>query len=392
MVLLSYLRKETTSLFRDWHGIFVLFLMPSIFLIIMSLALQDTSHQHLLNQIGVDWSIDDSSHNAEFFRHMVQQSFNNGDDSSSPQRLAIQVHHNFADSLSADGNTTPAVTVTGSANISSQVWGLINGVISEAYAKTKIRRMLIDFQQISDDANFEDSLAEINAFSNLNSLEFNIQQSDHQLARKPSSVQQSVPAWLIFGIFFIVIPMSNSLLSERQNGIFVRLYTMQVSPLTILLGKLIPYVAVSFLQALIMTLIGILLLPLLGGEGLVLTGPLFNYAVVALLTGFCAIGLGLLISVAARSHQQATVLGGGFNIIFGAIGGIMVPKYVMPETMQHVADLSPLGWALSAFHGLLLQGQSLLQVGHYLLALLGFGLLTMILSSFLFQQELKGIR
>lgn len=47
-----------------------------------------------------------------------------------------------------------------------------------------------------------------------------------------------------------------------------------------------------------------------------------------------ALGYGLLISVIARTTEQAVVLGGGGIIIMAAIGGIMVPTYVMPEIMQ----------------------------------------------------------
>ena len=51
-------------------------------------------------------------------------------------------------------------------------------------------------------------------------------------------MQQNVPAWLVFGAFFVVIPLSNTLIRERQQGTLRRLRTMPVGQGTLLVGKL----------------------------------------------------------------------------------------------------------------------------------------------------------
>jgi ABC-2 type transport system permease protein len=58
---------------------------------------------------------------------------------------------------------------------------------------------------------------------------------------KPTVVQHSVPAWTIFGIFFIVLPLSGSVIRERQEGTLTRLFAMPVPFVTILLGKIFTY-------------------------------------------------------------------------------------------------------------------------------------------------------
>ena len=60
----------------------------------------------------------------------------------------------------------------------------------------------------------------------------------------PSTMQQNIPAWTIFGMFFIVVPLGGSLIRERQNGTLARLLAMPVSPFTILSGKIIAYVII----------------------------------------------------------------------------------------------------------------------------------------------------
>ncbi len=59
----------------------------------------------------------------------------------------------------------------------------------------------------------------------------------------PSAVQQSVPGWLVFGVFFVVVPLSNTFIRERQLGTLRRLRSTNLSRGTVLLGKLIPYFA-----------------------------------------------------------------------------------------------------------------------------------------------------
>ncbi|MPN07660.1 hypothetical protein SDC9_154931 [bioreactor metagenome] len=68
-----------------------------------------------------------------------------------------------------------------------------------------------------------------------------------------------------------------------------------------------------------------------------------------------AVAWALLIASLARTAEQATVFGGVGNILMGAIGGIMVPKFVMPAGMQALTQLSPMAWALDGFHRVMLR-------------------------------------
>jgi ABC-2 type transport system permease protein len=49
------------------------------------------------------------------------------------------------------------------------------------------------------------------------------------------------------------------------------------------------------------------------------------------------------------------VIGGVGNILAAAIGGIMIPRFVMADTMQAWVDLSPMAWALDGFHAVMLR-------------------------------------
>lgn len=210
-----------------------------------------------------------------------------------------------------------------------------------------------------------------------------------QQVRRPSSVQHSVPAWLIFGMFFILIPLSNVMTMERQTNTLTRLRMAQAPASLLLLSKLLPYFLINQLQFAGMVLLGRHLLPHLGVAGFSLTGPLWPWLLLSAATSLAALGYGLLVAVQARSTEHAVVLGGGGIIIMAALGGIMVPVHVMPEAMQTVSLISPMGWSLKAFQALLLDRASFMQIAHFTAALAGAGLLCLALASFIHHRQLK---
>jgi ABC-2 type transport system permease protein len=190
-------------------------------------------------------------------------------------------------------------------------------------------------------------------------------------------VQQSVPAWLVFAIFFVSIPFSNTFIRERQLGVQRRLATIDVGPVTQFLGKLIPYFLVNQIQVVLMLAAGVFLVPLLGGQALQLNGSPFALVLLSAAVSLAALGLALLIAVTARTSEQATMASGLGAIVLAALGGIMIPKFVMPEGMQAIADLSPMAWGLDGFLGLLLRGGGVADIWAELAKLTGFGLVTL---------------
>lgn len=94
----------------------------------------------------------------------------------------------------------------------------------------------------------------------------------------------------------------------------------------------------------------------------------------------------MLISVTVKSTEQATALGGAANIILAAIGGIMIPKFIMPPAMQTFANISPMSWALDGFLAVILYGNSWLTVLPYVAALLFFAIISFTLAVMRFKQ------
>ena len=203
------------------------------------------------------------------------------------------------------------------------------------------------------------------------------QDSGGRSARRPTAAQQNVPAWALFGMFFIVVPVSGALIRERQSGTFRRLMTMPISLAGLLAGKVIAYLLVCTAQFVLMVAIGVFALPLLGASGLVVgpEGPVVG--VIALSAALAATGYGIMVGVLARSYEQASVFGAVSIVIAAALGGVMIPVYVMPRSMQAVSVLSPLAWGLNAFQDVFVREGTLWTVGPNLARLTLFSLATL---------------
>jgi ABC-2 type transport system permease protein len=208
----------------------------------------------------------------------------------------------------------------------------------------------------------------------------------------PDAVQQNVPAWTLFGMFFIVVPLSGSLIRERQEGTLQRLLTLPVSALTLLGGKLSAYVLIALVQAVLMLLVGKLVLPLFGTPVLTLGDDLPALLLLIFSCALAATGYGILVGNLVRSYEQASMFGPVSVVLAAALGGIMVPAYVMPKAMQAVSAWSPLAWGLTGFHELFVRHGTLREIWPNILSLLGFFVVCLAISWGLFSRRQRGGR
>lgn len=178
----------------------------------------------------------------------------------------------------------------------------------------------------------------------------------------PNSVQHNVPAWTLFAIFFIIVPLSINIVKEKSQGTFVRLRTNPVSYATVLGGKTLIYLTVCLIQFVLMLLVGLYVFPAIGLPTLDISGRLPLLFVVAIFAGLAAIGLGLLLGTIANTQEQSAPFGATFVVILAALGGVWVPVFIMPKIMQTLSNISPMNWGLNAFYDVFLRHGSLLDI------------------------------
>lgn len=193
-------------------------------------------------------------------------------------------------------------------------------------------------------------------------------------------VQQNVPAWAIFGMFFTAIPIAGTILQERKSGIWVRLNSLPVSHLQLISGKALAYIGVCLCQFVLIGLIGHIVFPQLGLPSFIVFPHLLPVLLTIFFISLAACGFGIFLGSICNSYEQASALGACFVVVAAALGGVMVPVYAMPEVMQRLSIVSPLNWGLSAFQDLLVRGHSLAAIADDLGRLAVFFLLTIIFA------------
>ena len=409
-MLFSSVIKEFKLLLRDLHGLAVLFVMPILFVLIMSAALSDSQENPLRDAKIVlagsaDSRLDENlfaalegeglnvrfveTHRLSAFQAALQQGetdlllFNPNSeetplDKEKPLRLWLSPDTDRARLLAIKGMVEKHYTAE-----------RLNLYLDGSEIRLKNKSPLARAVEKEANKTLDERFDGINAYLARERWQETYLNHGGKEVVRPNSVQHSVPAWLIFGMFFIMIPLSNVMAMERQTNTITRLRMARVPAGKLIAAKLIPYFLINQLQFAGMLALGRWVLPKLGMPALQLSGCLGVYAVLAAAVSLAALGYGLLVSVVARSTEHAVVLGGGGIIIMAALGGIMVPTYVMPEIMQTVAQFSPMGWALSGFQTLLLRQAGLEQVLPVLGRLAAFGLLTLTAAAAVYRGQLK---
>lgn len=196
----------------------------------------------------------------------------------------------------------------------------------------------------------------------------------------PNAVQHNVPAWTIFAMFFIAIPLSNSILKEKTEGSVFRLHTMPTPYLLLVNGKIIVYLMVCLIQFMMMLAVGKYLLPTMGLPALVLGNSMMGIFILTLATSFAATGFGVMVGTLATTDHQAAIMGSLSILLLSALGGIWVPSYVMPEVMRNISSFSPLNWSLEGFYKLFLRGGGVADILADASKLMGFFFLMMAIS------------
>jgi ABC-2 type transport system permease protein len=192
---------------------------------------------------------------------------------------------------------------------------------------------------------------------------------------QPTAVQQNVPAWTIFGIFFIVLPLAGSVISERNSGTLKRLQVMPVSYSTVMAGKLLAYTMISLAQFAVIFLASQYILPLFGVERFNAGTELPAFGLVLLGVICAANGYGVFLGTFCRTYEQVSMFGPVSIVIGAAFGGVLVPVYALPDFIRPLAILSPLYWGQAGFYDLLLRQGNLLSILPEAGALFCFGLL-----------------
>ena len=404
--------REILLLKRDIGGIVIIFVMPLLLIVTITL-IQDSTFKNLEgSKIPIIFIDNDKSEisknikyeleNGKTFELVTNYNEKSAQDAvfSGDYQMAIVIPENLTKDLNS--------------NIDSKVQTIVSSFGLEADSasakkKTEIKakdihlyfdpatnigfknnvmnavnKMVFEIENKKIYKAFQDQLGTTeNLDENKNLISFKeITPTKGKMDVMPNSVQHNVPAWALFAIFFIVVPLSINLVKEKSQGTSVRVRVSPTPYYIHILGKTFTYLIICIIQFLLMVAVGIYLFPYMDLPQFDVTGKMFHLIVVTIFAGLAAIGFGVLLGTLADTQEQSAPFGATSVVVLAAVGGIWVPVFLMPEFMQTVAKFSPMNWGLNAYYDIILRNSGLTGIAKELIFLFLFYIAMVTISIF----------
>jgi ABC-2 type transport system permease protein len=192
------------------------------------------------------------------------------------------------------------------------------------------------------------------------------------------------------GVIAMILVMISALLTsiaiarEKETGTMEQILVSPVLPHEIVLGKVLPYIALAFADATIILLIGLIVfrVPFMGSVILL----------VALTTLYIitSLSLGLMISTRVRTQQVAMMLALSVTLLPTILlSGLVFPIASMPEVLQYLTYLVPARYYLLIVRGILLKGSMLGELFVPAVSLAAMSLVLLVVSVQRFSMNLE---
>ncbi len=193
---------------------------------------------------------------------------------------------------------------------------------------------------------------------------------------------------IVPGLIGVILTMTMVLFTgiaivrERERGNMELLIATPLTSAELMIGKVLPYIAIGFIQTSVVLALGVWLfkVPILGS--------LLDVYLAAGLLILANLALGLLISTRAQSQFQAMQM--SFFVFLPSIllSGFMFPFAGMPKVVQYISEVLPLTHFLRLIRGVMLRGGSLWELWPDVLALFAFIVVMMTLAILRFRKRL----
>lgn len=180
----------------------------------------------------------------------------------------------------------------------------------------------------------------------------------------------------------MVMLTSMAIARERERGTLEQLIVSPVKSVELIVGKILPYVVIGYLQMTLILVVGAAVFDVPVGGSLPL---LYLLAFVFIAAN---LALGLFFSTMARTQQQAMQMSFFFLLPNILLSGFMFPFEAMPQPAQWFAQALPLTHFLRVVRGITLKGSEFSEVSGEMVWLCAILLVLIALASARFQKKL----
>jgi len=299
---------------------------------------------------------------------------------------ALIIYKGFQDSLEA-GTTTPVELVYDRSReleigiLQQNIISILMSSTGEIIIKKSIEKYL------------QDQFPDIDKSTSDNILRAAINDDKNAIAIKWTSVVgekndtklgliQAVAGTAILMLLFSVAGVGTSILEEKENGTINRLLYSPLKGSTILYSKMLFAFFISVLQLSAMFIFAWLVFNM----DLSVNIPGLILMIVA--TSFAVSSLGIFLAAVAKTRQQAQNLSTIIILVMSAIGGSMIPLFIMPAILQKIALLSVNYWGIQGFYDLFWRMLPLEEILPKILVLMSIGLVMTLTSIQLFKKRI----
>jgi ABC-2 type transport system permease protein len=383
--ILTLALQEIKVLLEDKQAVAVLFLMPTLLILFLSLALTDVYNQKVGKKISLavllpktqekldltkmlrsyDYQIQEFSHHPGIDQFIKENRFDS----------VLELPENTADLVQVEATSkedspraTPQISVYFDPKLDKAYQELLKSQFAIAIQARIIERVNENVNELREAEGKGPSESSLRTFVDYKS----IMKEAGKTVLIPNPIQQTVPAWALFAMFFIVIPLSNSFIRDRQSGVLNRLMVYNISRPALFIGKLSPYIFINMIQFFLMLFVGIYLVPKAIDANFEIGHLDASIALITLICSLAATSYGLMVSTICRTSEHANSFGAISIVIMALLGGVMIPHFVMPDFMQNLSFASPLFWGLESYLDMFLRGANLYEIAPRLYILLGF--------------------
>lgn len=192
-----------------------------------------------------------------------------------------------------------------------------------------------------------------------------------------------VPAILgILVTLSMVMLTSMGIVRERERGTLEQLMVTPIKPYELMLGKILPYIVLGYIQITIALLIGatVFRVPI--------RGSVLELYILTLFFITASLGLGILISNIAKTQMQAMQL--AFFVLLPSIllSGFLFPRDAMPKLIYFIGYLIPLTYYLDIIRGIVLKGIGFSYLVGQVVSLLVFSVVLLTVSTLKFSKKI----
>ena len=373
--LLAILKKEFTQMLRDRMTLFIMIAMPFVQLLVFGYAI-DTDVKHL-SAVVYDQSLSADS-------------------------------REFLDSLTATNYYDIAYVATSYKEVDDRLQkgeAKVGVIIPATYASDLKHNHPTEVQVIVDAT---DPTSAMSAISTAQLVGQNksqqimikkLYQSGMSTVKNATAIDIRIRPWynpdfvtafyMVPGISGTILTLtmliftSLSIVREREQGTLEQLIVTPLKSSELMLGKILPYVLVGYIQLTVLVLTGVIVFQVPVGGSILLLYALTSLFIMATL------GLGLFVSNMAKNQMQGMMMAAFILLPSIMLSGFVFPRESMPKFFYYLGGFFPLTFYLQIIRGILLKGVTIGYLWKPVLALSVFSAVILTMSVMRFKKRLE---